>query len=219
MIPTRVFYSKIGRAKYISHLDMSRCVARALLRSQLPVWFTEGFNPHVYTTFALPLSLGVESCCESFDMRLLEPLEPEQVCERLNACLPEGIMVQHVAPPLRKPADIAWAHYRLVLFYDNREAASLAERLAAFLAQLEICVEKKTKAGQSLVDIKPSLEVLASDAQPGRLTLTLRLAAGLQHNINPTLFIEAFGAFFGAMPDYQQITRLRITTAEDEDFT
>lgn len=47
----RLFFTKLDRAKYISHLDMNRCMSRALKRSGLPVWYTGGFNPHMYLTF------------------------------------------------------------------------------------------------------------------------------------------------------------------------
>ena len=54
----RLFYTKTGSAKYISHLDVMRAFQRAFRRSKIPVWYTEGFHPHLYLTFALPLSLG-----------------------------------------------------------------------------------------------------------------------------------------------------------------
>ena len=57
MIDKRIRFTKTGEAKYISHLDLYRFMLRALKRAKLPVWHTEGFNPHVYVTFALPLSL------------------------------------------------------------------------------------------------------------------------------------------------------------------
>lgn len=61
MTTVRIFYKKLDVAKYISHLDMQRCMQRAVKRAKLPVWYTEGFNPHPYITFALPISLGIES--------------------------------------------------------------------------------------------------------------------------------------------------------------
>ena len=73
----RVFYEKTGRAKYISHLDINRCMQRALRRAEIPVWYTEGFNPHPYTTFALPLSLGYESLCETMDLRITRMMDCE----------------------------------------------------------------------------------------------------------------------------------------------
>lgn len=88
MKTVRVFFAKEGRLKYISHLDVTRCLARVFKRSRLPIWYTQGFNPHAYLTFALPLPLGVESCCESFDFRLTEEVSCEEVTDRLNAVLP-----------------------------------------------------------------------------------------------------------------------------------
>ena len=55
----RVWFRKAGAAKYISHLDLTHCMGRALKLSRLPVWYTEGFNPRIYMTYAMPLSLGV----------------------------------------------------------------------------------------------------------------------------------------------------------------
>ena len=54
----RIFFEKRDRARYISHLDITRCLSRAFARTDIPVWYTEGFNPRIYMTFALPLSLG-----------------------------------------------------------------------------------------------------------------------------------------------------------------
>ena len=68
----RVFYRKDGACKYISHLDTNRVMLRAIGKSRLNIWRTEGFNQHAYITFALPLSLGFASECESMDFRILD---------------------------------------------------------------------------------------------------------------------------------------------------
>ena len=57
----RVFFEKHGPCKYISHLDTNRVMLRAIGKSRLDIWYTEGFNRHAYITFALPLSLGFAS--------------------------------------------------------------------------------------------------------------------------------------------------------------
>ena len=62
MIPVRIFFEKTGRAKYTSHLDTMRTMTRALKRSGLPVWYTQGFNPHLYSTFPLPIALDMRAC-------------------------------------------------------------------------------------------------------------------------------------------------------------
>ena len=60
----RIFYKKIGRMKFISHLDMTRFMSRLISKSKIPVWYTEGFNRHIYMNFAVPLSLGFEGLYE-----------------------------------------------------------------------------------------------------------------------------------------------------------
>ena len=113
----RVFYRKLGRIKYISHLDLVRCVSRCLKRSGLPVWHTLGFNPHIYVTFALPLALGYESECESMDFRLVQALPLQQVVDRLNQVFPQGLEAYHAAPVVQKPEAIAWAEYEITQEY------------------------------------------------------------------------------------------------------
>ena len=79
MKPMRLFYEKTDTAKYISHLDINRCMQRAMKRAGIPLWFTEGFNPHAYLTFPLPLALGYESVYECVDFRLVEEMSEEEI--------------------------------------------------------------------------------------------------------------------------------------------
>ena len=72
MREVRLRFSKTGQAKYISHLDVNRVFSRALSRARINLWYTEGFNPHPYMSFSLPLSLGVESLCENVDIRIVD---------------------------------------------------------------------------------------------------------------------------------------------------
>ena len=124
----RAFYRKEGRAKYISHLDLYRTVQRAFQRSKLPIWFTLGFNPHIYLTYALPLALGYEGVRESFDFRLTEDLPLEEAAARLNAAMPEGIVITELAPPVRKADDIEKADYTLEFSMKELSPEELADQ-------------------------------------------------------------------------------------------
>ena len=62
-------FGKQPRLRFISHLDLQRFFQRALNRTGLPVKYTQGFNPHIYMTFAAPLALGQESVAESLDFK------------------------------------------------------------------------------------------------------------------------------------------------------
>lgn len=214
----RVFFKKQGRIKYISHLDINRCMARALKRSGLPVWHTLGFHPHIYITFALPLSLGYESECESMDFRLTEEIPMQEVIDRLNAVFPEGLTAYRAQPALQKPAAICRAEYAVTQEFDSLDAQAVAEKFALFCAQPEILVSKRTKKGEKTIDIKPHFSVCDVSAQNNALTLRICTAAGTSLNINPTLVLDAFAEAYDAKADWTQVVRIAILDSDGKDF-
>lgn len=215
METVRAFFAKGGRLKYISHLDVTRCLSRVFSRCGLPIWYTQGFNPHPYLTFALPLPLGVDSSVESFDFRLTEPVDYETVKERLNAALPPDLQVIRVAAPVMKPDAICWADYRIA-FHDDMP--QIAEQLDAFLAQDEILVTKKTKKGEQQVNLKQMLTLLSQKREEDAAVLTLRLPAGSTFNVSPLLFTAAFTDFCGEEARWTSIRRLGVLTENFSDF-
>ena len=184
----RVFFNKIGVAKYISHLDLYRAFSRAVKRSGLPVWITEGFNPHIYMTFALPLALGIEGREESVDLRLTTPMNFAQIADKLNAVMPAGIRVIKVAEPVRKANDIQKARYEI--------STEQVERLNDYLSQPVINIVKKTKKNVQEIDVKPLLQW-----ESGVLTLP----AGSELNINPWNVLDKLTGQGFALPNVRRI--------------
>lgn len=211
----RLWFKKEGLAKYISHLDLVRCMARALKRSGLPVWYTQGFNPHIYLTFALPLSLGQESECEIMQFRLVEELPLNEVKDRLNAALPTGLQVLTAALPQQDLQAIAAADYRVTL----EGTPGLAGRFMAFAQQPQIKTLKRSKKGPKEVDIRPLvLACGGEEGEGGRALLSLRLAAGGQQNLNPALLIEAYCAQSGEAVKTASIRRTALYDGEGAPF-
>ncbi len=128
-VDVRLFYSKTGSAKYISHLDTMRAFQRAFRRCRdLDFWYTEGFNPHLYLTFALPLSLGYESGAETVDFRLASHVPYREVVEKLNAVLPAGFKAYKAAKPVMNAKVIRVADYNISFTADGIDPeAVLAE--------------------------------------------------------------------------------------------
>lgn len=215
----RIFFSKTGSAKYISHLDLNRVMLRAVYKSALPVWRTEGFHQHAYITFALPLSLGYASGCESMDFRLIDDqLDMSAVPGMLNACLPDGLRVLSCAEAVHKPADIVSASYdiRLEPMTDGEiSAEELSEKLREFLALPEMIVSKKTKKGSKDVDLKGY--ILSCGIAPDSASLSLTLPAGGSLNINPSLLVTALESFAG-LSLYADISRTGIYIPGGERF-
>ena len=97
-ISVRVRFAKLGRAKYISHLDLIRCFQRAVCRAGLPAAYSAGFHPHMQTSFAATLPLGFTSTAEVMELSLSEPVPPGRGgCSRLNAALPPDIRILEAA--------------------------------------------------------------------------------------------------------------------------
>lgn len=86
----RLRFSKCGDLRFVSHLDIMRCLERMLRRAGVPMVVTQGFNPRPKMTFALALGLGIEARREIVDLELSEPWEPSRVRERLSAVAPTG---------------------------------------------------------------------------------------------------------------------------------
>lgn len=176
--------------RFISHLDMTRFMTRVIRRAELPVWYTEGFNPHLYMTFALPLSLGFESDYEVVDIRLLDDNFPlDALCEKLNAVCPPYIHFFNAAEPIKKAGDVAAAEFNIT-FDDNGE---IAEDIKAFLGSESIKVLKKTKKGD-IKELEVADKIIGFEVctQDKNTVLKITLPAGSTENLNPELFLNAF---------------------------
>lgn len=217
MLRVRATFEKKGRAKYISHLDLNRCMLRTFRRSRLPVWYTEGFNPHPYYSFALALSLGYESCCEILDFNITDDnISMEEIRDRLNAVMPEGMRIVSVAPQQQKITAIAKAEYAFSLVSEDTEG--LFDAVRKLLDAPEILIEKKTKKGIKTVDIRPDMEVLSCEKSGDSVDMSMYLPAGTQTNYNPSLFIEALKKVTEIPFEAENIRRTAILCADNSVF-
>lgn len=188
----RMSFQKTGMAKFISHLDTVRCITRAMKRACVPIWFTEGFNPHAFLTFAMPLSLGFESLCETVDFRLMEETDLNELAERINNALPVDITVKEIYVYETTPNDIRWAEYKIIF---NNPDKLLLEQAEIILSSEEIMVLKKSKKGRNKVEkevnIKEHIKSFELSEDNGKLILNTVLSSGTSVNINPMLLIDA----------------------------
>ncbi len=217
LIRVRAIFEKCGRAKYISHLDLNRCMLRIFRRSGLPIWYTEGFNPHPYYAFALALSLGFESSCEVLDFNITDDgLTMDEIRDKLNAVMPEGMSIVSAAPQQLKITAIESANYSFTL--ETGAPGKLMDDINRLLGGDEILIEKKTKKGVKTVDIKPDMKVLSCKSDPSGIVMELNLPAGTQKNYNPALFFEALRNS-GAEPfEPAHIRRTAILCGDGTDF-
>ena len=167
--------------QFISHLDLMRTMTSALIRAGIPVYYSEGFNPHPKISFALPLSIGTQSICEYMDLKITKPMGKEEIRDALNAVLPEELRMLEVFSPVHKCQEIGWAEYEIGM--------DRAVDMEAFLGA-PVIVRKKTKSGtEKEIDIRRQIKSWKSEGN----TLTVLLAAGNQDYLNPESLVKALG--------------------------
>lgn len=190
MTTVRFLFTKTGDSAYISLLDLQRVMQRAFKRSRLPAWYTLGFNPHIYMTFAAPLSLGQESRFEIVDVKCeQEDFDWSGAPAVLNACLPNGIVVQSAKPAKTDASAIAFAQYEIQ--YAPQHAQEAQRAFAFYEALSEALVEKKGKKGSvKQLDLKQQIQLLNTKADENGFTITLLVPAGNTLNVNPMLLLQ-----------------------------
>ncbi len=187
----RIFYEKKSMAKYISHLDIMQTFSRAIKRARIPVWYTEGFNPRAFLSFSAPLPLGVESFCETCDIRLTEECDFDILCKILDEALPEDIHIKYIDKPVYKASDIAFSKYEII--FNEIEDNDFLYIINKFKDD-EIYITKKVKKGRErlvkLVNIKDNIKSCSPDDE-NPYTLNIILTSGMQNNVNPISLLKS----------------------------
>ncbi|MBQ9132391.1 MAG: TIGR03960 family B12-binding radical SAM protein [Clostridia bacterium] len=188
----RICFRKVGDLQYISHLDLQRTVARVLVRAKIPMWYTQGFNPHAKVIFGLPLSVGTESECEFIDLRIDRDISPAEVKERLNRELTAEMQILEAYEPTTKFQDVKWARYEMRFCLENA-SVELAANLQTLFTTPPLNAIKKTKAGDKEVDLTTMVKSIKSiyDPASGEIRISALLSAGMTDHLNPELLIKA----------------------------
>ncbi|MBQ7384994.1 MAG: DUF2344 domain-containing protein [Ruminococcus sp.] len=214
----RIWFKKDKECRFISHLDLNRVMLRTVFRAKLPIWYTEGFNPHPFITFPLPLSLGVRGEAECMDVRFLdEDFDLSKVAEIMNPFLPDGIRVYDATECKMKPGDIAFAKFTAKIYSDAMSVDELKTQLCQLMKLDEYLVPKKTKSGIKDVNISEYLKLI--EILPGcdALNISVTLPAGSANNVNVQLLIKALESYV-ASDVYYDITRLGVFNKEMKPF-
>ena len=218
MKTVRVWFEKKDTARYISHLDLNRCMSRAFHKTKLPLWYTQGFHPHVFLTITTPLSLGMIGLRESMDIRLTEEMAGGEIIRRLNTALPLDIHVFDVTEPVMKAKDVAWASYEIVYRPENCTPQEALAKLQELLSREEILVSKHTKKGPKEFDIRPYFQDFSLTlAEDGSLRGEHRLPISLNGGVNPGLLKDAAARHLG-LDLYERITRTNLYNEKLEPF-
>lgn len=217
-VTVRLGFYKKGALQYISHLDLQRTFQRILSRAELPLWYTQGFNPHPKLVFGLPLPIGCESVCEMADIKLTRDMPAEDILARLHKATVDDLDFFACYPAERKFADIDGALYEYNIECEIDD--EMLEKINRVLSNSPLTVLKHTKSGDKEVDIFPLIKNFKLEKLDSGLKITALLAAGSNQNLSPEYLLEALRKrlIFLREEENYSIKRLSIHDAKGKIF-
>jgi radical SAM-linked protein len=159
----RLTFSKTEAMRFTGHLDLQRTLERTIRRAELPLAYSQGFNPHPKLTLAAALPLGFTSTCEVADLWLKEEMPLKEVEAALQNAAPPGITFDDIqaidisAPKIQTL--LQSAEYLVTLL---EPVLDLNQRVADLLAADEIPLTRVRKRKTRSYDLRPLIEELAA---------------------------------------------------------
>ncbi len=195
-----VVFEKGAALRFIGHLDLMRTVQRALRRSNLPVKYSKGFNPHIRLSFAAPLSVGVIGLRELMEVPVEDDLTEKEFVSRMNAVLPSCLQIRFCrSVPDEFPALmslVAGADYRIA-FAKTEEGCKAARYFDDFMKLESYVAQRRTKSGENPCDIRPFVIEGTISEKESEYEINLRTIATQAGMLKPALWFESLREFAG----------------------
>jgi radical SAM-linked protein len=189
----RMKYTKTGRVRFISHLDFMTLIHRAAVRANVPVAFSQGFNPHPRISFGPALSVGMESDTEFLDIETDPLADLLQMTRGLNNTLPQGVRIleSRVVPKKAPSLSGSISRYVYEVQVPEQYQEGIAARVADFLSRASVIVSREGKQK----DIRPGIESITagSGGYPEAIDITLVDRDQLKPRVQDVL-AQLFGA-------------------------
>ncbi len=193
-------FGKTRRLMCISHLDLQRFMGMALRRTELPVAYSQGFNPHPVLSFASALATGWTSEAELMDIKMAQSVSEAFAFTEMMKALPPDLPLHAVRlVDDRHPALMArltMADYRVSLTGDTAQA--VADQVPEYLAQREVIALRKTKSGEKQTDIRPMSVIVEPKQTEDGFEIYMRLMLTERATLKPDLLLRVLSARAGA---------------------
>ena len=213
----RLVYSQTGRAVWMSHLDTMRTLQRVIHRADVPIRYSEGFNPHALLSILMPLSVGTASLCQIADIRVKEDVVLPTLPERLTAVMPEGLKVTEAYEDGEKPAALKWLRVEGRWEYDTRDTAAMARECRELFSR-SVEVLRRTKRGEGMFTLTDHIRNLTFTPE-GEILRVEALVSCAEPVVNPELITAAVTQNLPeAAPDGGHFCRLALYKADDTPF-
>jgi radical SAM family uncharacterized protein/radical SAM-linked protein len=167
----RLTFSKLDRAGFLSHLELSAALVRALRRSSIALAYSIGYHPHPKISFATATSVGMESKQEYLDIAASEYLSDLNLLKaEINSALPLGIEILEIetlSPGGKTIAELLQGfEFELYLpaDIDSPRLMAIEENIKNFLAASTFSIQKSSKGKTVTKDIRPFIQNMILDA-------------------------------------------------------
>ncbi len=171
-----VTFSKTGPIRFLGHLEMANIFVRAMRRAGIRLTYSEGFHPQPKLSFQDALPVGMESLEELLLVTVTGETAPNKIIWRLNAQLPDGLLVTGCRPLASKfvrPETVVTT-YRLRLFGD----VFPDENIVSFLKTSKWIVTRTNRKGKvRQIDLRRAISHIEK-ISPSQMILSIRSLHG-----------------------------------------
>ncbi|MEO1814093.1 MAG: TIGR03936 family radical SAM-associated protein [Acetobacterium sp.] len=199
MVKIQYQFTRSTPLRFLSHLDQQRLFQRAFRRAEIPVEYSQGFNPHPRMSFALAMSVGLTSDGEYGEVIVSEDIDVDTFISRMNKVLPNGLEIV-VAKICGEgvgslSAALSKSVYKIrIKVVPGTDLASLAEAIESYLARPQILIQKRNKKGKYVEkDIRPFIESIAvfADPETDKVNIKMTLIYIEQQCVKPEQILES----------------------------
>jgi radical SAM-linked protein len=190
----RVCYGKVGRLRWLSHLEVLHALERAVRRAGLPYAVTQGFSPHMKVAFGPALPVGTAGENEYYDIWLTRYTRAEELFELLAAAMPSDLAPKKAAyvpdSEASLGASLTIANYQVEVRGKESSANQVHAAMKSLVDSGTLTVTNKGK--QKVFDLAQSLpkETCVTESADGsRIELTVRI--GPTGSLRPEALIRA----------------------------
>ncbi|MEQ8153753.1 MAG: TIGR03936 family radical SAM-associated protein [Clostridiaceae bacterium] len=191
-------FTKGQNIKFVSHLDLMRTLQKIIMRSELNINYSQGFNPHMAMSIAQPLSVGVSSNGEYMDIVLREPENPEEILRRLNSKSLPGIEfleirgIENIPNQKKVPQAMAMVEEAVYTIKIRcADASKVNEELNKLLELKEWNIIKKNKKGEEkALNIRSMIKDIKYWVKDEYIIISTRISCGSKEHLNPEFMIN-----------------------------
>lgn len=190
-------FTKESNIKFIAHLDLMRTIQKIIRRTDLPVEYSKGFNPHIEMSIAQPLSVGVYSTGEYMDLIMEKDINEDEVIDKLNNKTASGIkfllakkfyIIENEKRLPQSMALIDACRYTIIIKYNDVD--NLEKQMEELLNNPDWTTIKKSKKGERKLNIRPLIFDFKYWIKDNSLIINTQLRSGSKEHLSADVVVN-----------------------------